>query len=52
MPRPHYSTLVLTLIVDVCATEFDSAEYISLYSEQDKIWSCYNIAEIGIRVHM
>ena len=28
MPRPHYNTLVLTLIVDLSATEIDSAGYI------------------------
>ena len=29
------STLVLTLRVDLCATEIDSAGYISLYTEKD-----------------
>ena len=52
MPRPHYNALVLTLIVDLSETEIDSAGYISLYSEKDKVWSCYNIAEIGIRAHI
>ena len=51
MPRPHYNKLVLTLIVDLSATEIDSAGYISLYLEKKLVMLKYRRDRIGIRAH-